>query len=376
MRVAAPCRELPCFSEKRGCLVLQIAHTSEVHHDLGAHGGSLSEALRRLRERVQKLPHGPPVPERLDRIVEPHPLGGPAMPLRRLPSVARVLPVVGEKRSTLAKSPRLDFLDRTRDPGMDAGSSLCELRAVGDFLGQGVLEGVLGLRIERLQVKELGTRQGMESGGQLSLAEVGHALENRLRELLADHRRRLQHPLLPLGEAVNPCREYALHGRGQANLFCRRDQAIRTPGSRDNARLDQRLDDLLDEEWIAARSLLDELAESMERRITAEEIAEQLGGRFGAQWKQWQLMIVRPLHPSRVVLGAKVEQQQTAASGCSLDHVLEELLARAVEPVKILEEEDGWLPSAASMGEPADDVEELPLPNLWPHRRHRPLGIG
>ena len=71
MRVAAPCRELSCFSEKGGRLVLQIAQTSEVSHDLGAHGGSLGEVLRRLRERVQKLPHAPPVPQRLGRIVGP-----------------------------------------------------------------------------------------------------------------------------------------------------------------------------------------------------------------------------------------------------------------------------------------------------------------
>jgi hypothetical protein len=32
-RVAAPCRRLPSFSEKAGCLVLRIARTSEVAHD-------------------------------------------------------------------------------------------------------------------------------------------------------------------------------------------------------------------------------------------------------------------------------------------------------------------------------------------------------
>ncbi len=82
--------------------------------------------------------------------------------------------------------------------------------------------------------------------------------------------------LLPLGQAVDPRREDALHGRGQADLFRGRDQAIRTPGSRDNTCLDQRLDDLLDEEGIAARALLDELAELVERRIAAEEICEDL----------------------------------------------------------------------------------------------------
>src|SRR5262245_18390209 len=103
---------------------------------------------------------------------------------------------------------------------MGAGSSLGELRAVGDFLGQRVLESVLGLWIERLLVEELGTRESMESGGQVSITEVGHALENRLGEFRADHRRGLQNPLLPLGETVDPCREYALHSRGQAHL-CR-----------------------------------------------------------------------------------------------------------------------------------------------------------
>jgi hypothetical protein len=69
-------------------------------------------------------------------------------------------------------------------------------------------------------------------------------------------------------------RKDALHGRGQAN-FCRgRYQAIRTPGPRDNARLNQRLDDLLNEEGIAARALLDEPRELVERRITAEEVGE------------------------------------------------------------------------------------------------------
>jgi hypothetical protein len=45
--------------------------------------------------------------------------------------------------------------------------------------------------------------------------------------------------------------------------------------------------------------------------------------------------------------------EQTAVSGCGIDHVLEECLARAIEPVKILEEEDGRLVSAPSARKPA-----------------------
>ena len=116
----------------------------------------------------------------------------------------------------------------------------------------------------------------MESGGQVFVAEVGHALQNRLGELRADHRRGLEQPLRPLGEAVDPCCEHVLHGRGQANFFRGRDQAIRTPCSRDNTRLDQGLDDLFDKEGISARAGADELVESEERRIASEKIGEEL----------------------------------------------------------------------------------------------------
>src|SRR5262245_65871092 len=99
------------------------------------------------------------------------------MPLRPFLGLASMLPVVGEKRRTLAEVPRPDFFDRARDCSMDAGSSLGELRAVGNFLRQRVLERVLGLRIERLLVEKLRTRERMESGGQVSVAEIGHTPE-------------------------------------------------------------------------------------------------------------------------------------------------------------------------------------------------------
>ncbi len=55
--------------------------------------------------------------------------------------------------------------------------------------------------------------------------------------------------------------------------------------------------------------------------------------------------------------------------------VLDELLARPIEPVEILEEEDGRLPGAARAGEPPDQVEELSLTRLGTERRSGPLGI-
>jgi hypothetical protein len=44
-----------------------------------------------------------------------------------------MLPVISEKRRALAELPRVNFLDRARDGGVDPASSLPKLRAVGDF---------------------------------------------------------------------------------------------------------------------------------------------------------------------------------------------------------------------------------------------------
>jgi hypothetical protein len=38
-----------------------------------------------------------------------------------------------------------------------------------------VFEGILGLGIERLLIDELGIREGVESGGQVSIAEIAAA---------------------------------------------------------------------------------------------------------------------------------------------------------------------------------------------------------
>jgi hypothetical protein len=48
-----------------------------------------------------------------------------------------------------------------------------------------------------------------------------------------------------------------------------------------------------------------------------------------------------------VILWAKVQEHERPVARRDLDKVLDELLARAVEPVKIFEEENGRLAGAA-----------------------------
>ena len=125
--IPAACSEFTSFLKERGRQVLDIALTSEVHHDIGAHRCSLREVLWGLGKCVEELPHALPVTKRLRRIVESYPLGCLPMPLRSFSSVAHLLPMVGKKRRTLAELPRLALLDGARHCSVRASPSVHEL---------------------------------------------------------------------------------------------------------------------------------------------------------------------------------------------------------------------------------------------------------
>src|SRR5712691_10311290 len=80
---------------------------------------------------------------------------------------------------------------------------LGKLRVVGHLLGERMLEGVLGLRVRGLAVHELRLGERVEGIRQLPLRDVHDPAEHPLREPFADHGCRLEHGLLPLGEAVD-----------------------------------------------------------------------------------------------------------------------------------------------------------------------------
>ena len=77
------------------------------------------------------------------------------------------------------------------------------MRAVGDLFDEGVLEGVLRLGVDGRLVDELCLHQRLQGGAQVALVDSGDVAQQRRRELPADHRRGLQHVLVPLGEPVN-----------------------------------------------------------------------------------------------------------------------------------------------------------------------------
>ena len=75
---------------------------------------------------------------------------------------------------------------------MDLGASFPQLRRVRHLLGERVLERELDPRIDGLLVEELGLHESAEGVAELVDSELRYRAEQRLGELAADHRRRLE----------------------------------------------------------------------------------------------------------------------------------------------------------------------------------------
>ena len=250
---------------------------------VSADSGSESASSRTLRQCAQ----------RLGRVAGARPGGGARVPARRLERLAGRLPVLGEQRRALVEPLRVLLGDRPRDRRVDRGAALAELRAVGHLLGQRVLERVdapPGRAPARRRTRPRpGSRSASSSSARL---ELDDPREHRLGELLADHRRRLQHRLLALREPVDARREDGLHGRRHRRLLDRRARAGRRrarprgcPSSTSDWTTSSMKNGLP-----PVRSRISS-GEPVERRVGAEQVAEQLArsprGRAGraAIWR-------------------------------------------------------------------------------------------
>ncbi len=238
-----------------------------------------------------------------------------------------------------------------------------------------MLEGVLDLRVERLLVDQLGGDEHRQRRGQL-LRAFHDPPQHPLRELPADHRRRLQQRLLGIPEPVDAGLEHGLHRGRDRDLVDLVPQPVDAALAPQRSALGQRVDDLLDEERIAARALADPLGEAVERRIRAEQVAQQLVGGHLAQRRQRDLAVGGLLHPARVVAGPQRGEDKRPCLRDSIDVVLEVGLADLVEPVEILVQVDGGRPAGARLDQPPPDREELAQARLRIHPRRRALGIG
>jgi hypothetical protein len=142
------------------------------------------------------------------------------------------------------------------------------------------------------------------------------------------------------------------------------------------ARFGQRADDLLDEERIAGRALVDQLREALQRAVLAGQVAQQLAGVVGAERRQRDLAVVRRPGPVRLVLGAEVDQSQRLRSLQRGEQLVEQHLRALVQPVQVLDHGDDRLAPVRGAHQPADDAAQRPLARLGAELGEGAVGVG
>ena len=164
------------------------------------------------------------MPQAFFRIAGTRPLGGAAMPAHRLREIGGLFPVMRQQRRLLVEVAGVRRLDDARDGRVQPPAPLLELRGERHFLRQRMLEEILGDRIERLLVDELGVLELLQRFAQLRRVLLDDCRERRLVELPADDRGGLQHVLLPCRQPVDARRKQRMHRARHLQLADRRDQ--------------------------------------------------------------------------------------------------------------------------------------------------------
>jgi hypothetical protein len=104
--------------------------------------------------------------------------------------------VVGQAFGLFGQALGREGLQGLDDTGVQHPPPLVQQAAVGHLMGQRMLEGVFQLREEPRLVHKLGRLQVRKAQAQRLLRHLPDGLQHRAGHLHAEHRRRLQQPLL------------------------------------------------------------------------------------------------------------------------------------------------------------------------------------
>src|SRR5262249_27837500 len=158
--------------------------------------------------------------------------------------------------------------------GVQSRPPLLEQPAVGDFVGQRVLEGILKIRKQPGLVDELSSLQAVESAAECIFTQLGDRLEQSQWHVLADDGHRLKQALVLRGESIGALREQGLSGRRSADRLDRLRQAVSSVRAGQDVRLRQGPDGLLEKEWVSAPD--EELLERRQPQVPAKHGVQQL----------------------------------------------------------------------------------------------------
>src|SRR5262245_3012019 len=104
--------------------------------------------------------------------------------------------MVGQPVDVLSQPVGVEPLDGLYDPAVESTPPVLEQAAISDFVGQGMLEGVLKIREEPRLVEELGRLKLGQAPAQRVLGKLGDSLQEPEGHVLADDRGGLQKSLV------------------------------------------------------------------------------------------------------------------------------------------------------------------------------------
>jgi hypothetical protein len=149
--------------------------------------GQILQSQQRLLEACHRLPVGRPCQCFSASLMK---ICGRLLP--QLPAHG----MVGQPLDVLGQPVRIAALDGDDDPRVKGLAPILEQRAIGDFMGQRMLEGVLRLRKEPRLVQKLGCLQMRQPPLHRILRCLRHSLEQHEGYVLTDGRGRLQQLLV------------------------------------------------------------------------------------------------------------------------------------------------------------------------------------
>ena len=217
---------------------------------------------------------------------------------------------MGEPLDLLAEAIAVERLDRLDDPRVERAAPLLQQPAVGDLVGERVLEGVLEVREEPGLVEELGGLQVVEPARSASSGSSAIAWSSANGTSLPMTAAAWSRRLSSGREPVDARREHRLDRGRDLDRLDRLRQPVAAALAHQRLRLHQRPHALLQEERVPA--LDQELLERLERRVVAEERLQQLAGALGRERIEPELAVVGLAAPAVLVLGPVVHEQQQA----------------------------------------------------------------
>ena len=221
-----------------------------------------------------------------------------------------------------------------------------------------MLEGVLDLGKETRLVQELRGLKRRQAAPEVGLGQLRDRLEQRQRDVLADHRGGLQQALVPGRQPVDPRRQDGLHGRRDLDRRHRLDQPVRSRVAGQDLGFHQAPHALLQEQGIPLGALDQETPERLELRLGPEEGPEQLLGALGGKRIEPELGVVAPAPPAVAVLRPVIDQEQEPGRRQALDQAVQDGLGLGVYPVQVLEDHQERLHLALAEQEALDAVQD------------------